>query len=454
MRNRTVHPGEVMAASKFNKVHLTVFLWCFFAIAFDGYDIAMYGVSLPWLMEEWSLTAIQAGAIGSYTLVGMMLGALLFSPIADKFGRKKVLGLCIFLFSLFTAASGLIDSPLLFTIMRFIAALGMGGLMPNAISLMTEYSPKKNRAVIVAAMYCGYSVGGVLASLVGIFVVPGTSWRVLYLLGVIPLLALPFFFRQFPESLSFYILQKQTKKLAKILNSVHPHGRYSESDDYQFFSMKETTKGFPVKKLFKQKRAPSTFAFWLSVFSCLLMVYGLNTWLPKMMQESGYGLSSSLSFNLVLCLGQAAGALIGGYLADKAGHKKVLAGMYLLGACCFAAFGFTTHHALLYLLIGLGGACTVGTQNIANPYISEYYQKEIRATGIGWALGIGRIGAIIAPSLFAFILSTGIDPARAFMTFAIPSLIGALGIMLIQENHASFDLMSKPKSGGIKLQAK
>lgn len=97
-------------------------------------------------------------------------------------------------------------------------------------------------------MYCGYSVGGVLASLVGIFVVPGTSWRVLYLLGVIPLLALPFFFRQFPESLSFYILQKQTKKLAKILNSVHPHGRYSESDDYQFFSMKETTKRVSCQK--------------------------------------------------------------------------------------------------------------------------------------------------------------------------------------------------------------
>ncbi|MDE1376413.1 MFS transporter, partial [Bacillus licheniformis] len=157
MKNRSVHPAEIMAASKFNKVHLTVFLWCFFAIAFDGYDIAMYGVSLPWLMEEWSLTAIQAGAIGSYTLIGMMLGALIFSPLADQYGRKKVLGFCIFLFSLFTALAGLIDSPLLFTIMRFLAALGMGGLMPNAISLMTEYSPKKNRAVIVAAMYCGYS---------------------------------------------------------------------------------------------------------------------------------------------------------------------------------------------------------------------------------------------------------------------------------------------------------
>lgn len=453
MRKRFVHPAEVMAAGKFSKVHLTVFLWCFFAIAFDGYDIAMYGVSLPWLMEEWGLTSVQAGAIGSYTLVGMMLGALLFSPIADKFGRKMVLGLCMFLFSLFTAAAGLIDSPALFTIMRFIAALGMGGLMPNAISLMTEYSPKKHRAVIVATMYCGYSAGGVFASLVGMYAVPAAGWRVLYLIGIIPLFVLPFFFKWFPESLSFYILKKQTRKIAEILNKVDPCGRYSESEDYQFSRIAEKTKGFPVKKLFEQKRASSTFAFWLSVFSCLLMVYGLNTWLPKMMQESGYGLSSSLSFNLVLCIGQAAGALIGGYLADKAGHKKVLAAMYVLGSFCFAAFGLTVNPVLLYVLIGLGGACTVGTQNIANPYISEYYPKEIRATGIGWALGIGRIGAIIAPSLVAFILSAGIDPKQAFMTFAIPSLVGAIGIMLIQENHASFDVAAKP-GGGVKLEAK
>ena len=453
MKNRSVHPAEVMAASKFNKVHLTVFLWCFFAIAFDGYDIAMYGVSLPWLMEEWSLTAIQAGAIGSYTLIGMMLGALIFSPIADQYGRKKVLGFCIFLFSLFTAFAGLIDSPLLFTIMRFLAALGMGGLMPNAISLMTEYSPKKNRAVIVAAMYCGYSAGGVLASLVGMFAVPGTSWRVLYLIGAVPLFVLPFFFSRFPESLSFYVLKKKTKALAEILNQVHPAGRYREDDNYQISMIAKEKKGFPVKKLFEQKRAASTFAFWLSVFSCLLMVYGLNTWLPKMMQASGYGLSSSLSFNLALCSGQAAGAVLGGYLADKAGHKKVLAAMYVIGAFCFAAFGMTMNPVLLYLLIALGGACTVGAQNIANPYISEYYPKEIRATGIGWALGVGRLGAIIAPSLFALILAAGMEPKQAFMVFAIPSVFAALGIMLVQEKHASFDFVSKSESSEFTLEA-
>lgn len=173
-------------------------------------------------------------------------------------------------------------------------------------------------------MYCGYSAGGVLASLVGMFAVPGTSWRVLYLIGAVPLFVLPFFFSRFPESLSFYVLKKNTKALAEILNQVHPAGRYREDDNYQISVIAKEKKGFPVKKLFEQKRAASTFAFWLSVFSCLLMVYGLNTWLPKMMQESGYGLSSSLSFNLALCSGQAAGAVLGGYLADKAGHKKCL----------------------------------------------------------------------------------------------------------------------------------
>ena len=337
MKNRSVHPAEVMAASKFNKVHLTVFLWCFFAIAFDGYDIAMYGVSLPWLMEEWSLTAIQAGAIGSYTLIGMMLGALVF---ADRRSIRPQKGVGLLYLSVQPVyCSSRSDRFSAFVYDHAVSRCAWNGRVDaECHSLMTEYSPKKNRAVIVAAMYCGYSAGGVLASLVGMFAVPVTSWRVLYLIGAVPLFVLPFFFSRFPESLSFYVLKKKTKALAEILNQVHPAGRYREDDNYQISVIAKEKKGFPVKKLFGQKRAASTFAFWLSVFSCLLMVYGLNTWLPKMMQASGYGLSSSLSFNLACC-GQAAGAVFGGYLADKAGHKKVLAAMYVIGAFCFAAFG-------------------------------------------------------------------------------------------------------------------
>ena len=436
---RKIDAGAVMSGSQFNRFHMMVFLWCFFAIGFDGYEIAMFGVSLPKLMSEWDLSSIVAGSIGSYGLIGMMIGALIFSPLADKIGRKKVLVICMFIFSAFTFVSGFLHTPLLFTCCRFIASLGMGGLMPNVISLMTEFSPKKKRAIIVAAMYCGYSFGGIAASLVGIYLMPKYDWRILYWLGGIPLIALPFFLKQFPESLNFYIAKKRTMKVAEILNRVDPDGNYQENEDYQVELTQSKIKGFPVRKLFEQKRTLSTISFWLAVFSCLLMVYGLNTWLPKIMQNIGFAAGSSLTFNVALYAGQIGGSLIGGYFADKIGHKRVLSSLYFLGIVCFLFLGNVSNVFWLYVFVTLGGACTVGVQNIANPYVSEYYPREIRATGIGWSLGIGRIGAILAPSLIGLLLSFQIEPQKAFMVFAVPSFVGALAIIMIQEKYSSFD---------------
>ncbi|OMP66984.1 MFS transporter [Domibacillus epiphyticus] len=443
-----------MAQSKFNRFHLLVFLWCVFAIAFDGYDIAMYGVGLPIMMEDFGLTAVEAGAVGSYTLIGMMVGAFVFGPLADIVGRKKVLAICMFLFSVFTLLAGLAPTITIFTIMRFIAALGMGGLMPNVISLMTEYSPKKNRALIVATMYCGYSIGGILASLIGMFVMEEFGWRILYWIGIIPLFTLPFFMKKFPESLSYYIVRNKGEQLATILNQVDPGGNYQATDDYEFASAKESAKGFPVKKLFAQNRMISTFAFWTAVFSCLLMVYGLNTWLPKIMQASGYGLTSSLSFNLILSVGQIGGSLLGGYLVDRIGHRKVLVAMYFIGAVTFVALSMTSNLLLLYILIAIGGACTVGTQNLANPYISEFYPKEVRATGIGIALGFGRIGAILAPVLVGLLLAANLAPQNAFMAFAVPSVLGGIALLFVQEKYGSFDKLDmKPKENVVYNQS-
>ncbi|WP_409304113.1 MFS transporter [Peribacillus sp. SCS-155] len=450
-QQRKINAAEVMAASKFNKFHLLVFLWCLYAIAFDGFDIAMYGVGLPLMMEDFGLSIVEAGAVGSYTLIGMMVGAFVFGPLADIVGRKKVLAICMLLFSVFSLFAGLAPTITIFTIMRFIAALGMGGLMPNVISLMTEYSPKKNRALIVASMYCGYSVGGILASLIGMYIMEELGWRFLYWLGIIPLFTLPIFLKKFPESLSYYILRKQGDQLAKILNLVNPKGNYKETDDFEYASAKESAKGFQGKKLFSNNRAVSTFAFWIMVFSCLLMIYGLNTWLPKIMQQSGYGLTSSLSFSLVLGIGQIVGSLLGGYLVDRIGHRKVLISLYLLGAICFVALSMTSNSLLLYVLIAIGGACTGGTQNLANPYISEFYPKEMRSTGVGVAVGVGRIGAIIAPLVIGLLLSTSLEPQSAFMTFAIPSILGCIALLCVQERHGSFDRLNIYNNGEIAL---
>jgi MFS transporter, AAHS family, benzoate transport protein len=440
---RIVQASQVVAESKFNKFHLLVYLWCFYAISFDGFDIALYGIGLPMMMDDYGLTVVEVGAIGSYTLIGMMIGSFLLGSLSDIIGRKKVLAICMLLFSVFSLLAGLAPNPLIFTIMRFIAALGMGGLMPAVIAHMTEYSPKKSRALIVATMYCGYSIGAILASLTGMYLMESLGWRFLYWLGIIPLITLPLFLKQFPESLSFYILRNQGNKIAEILNKINPKGHYQAKDDFEYASVKERAKGFPAKKLFSDNRAVSTLAFWMIVFSCLLMIYGLNTWLPKIMQESGYGITSSLSFSLVLAVGQIGGSLAGGYLVERLGHRNVLLLMFLIGAVCFVSLSVTSNLFLLYLLIAIGGACTGGTQNLVNPYISEFYPQEIRTTGLSVTVGIGRIGAISAPLIIGLLLAANLAPQNAFMAFAIPSVIGGIALLLVQERHGSFDKIVK-----------
>jgi MFS transporter, AAHS family, benzoate transport protein len=440
---RIVHTSQVVAESKFNRFHLLVFLWCFYAIAFDGFDIALYGIGLPLMMEDYDLSLVEAGAIGSYTLVGMMLGSFILGSLSDIIGRKRILAICMLLFSVFSLLAGLAPDSLTFTIMRFIAALGMGGLMPAVIAVMTEYSPKKRRAMIVAAMYCGYSIGAIIASLIGMYVMESLGWRFLYWLGIIPLLTMPLFLKQFPESLSYLILRNQGEKIASILNKVNPIGNYQATDDFEYVAVKERAKGLPAKKLFTDNRVVSTLAFWTMVFSCLLMIYGLNTWLPKIMQGSGYGITSSLSFSLVLGVGQIGGSLLGGYLVDRVGHRKVLLFMFLLGAICFTSLSITSNTYLLYLLIALGGACTGGTQNLVNPYISEFYPQEIRTTGLSVTVGIGRIGAILAPLIIGLLLTTNLEPQQAFMAFAVPSIIGGFALLAVQEKYGSFDMVLK-----------
>ena len=176
------------------------------------------------------------------------------------------------------------------------------------------------------------------------------------------------------------------------------------------------------------------------------MAYGLNTWLPKMMQDSGFSMSSSLTFNIVLCLGQIVGTLLGGYLAGIVGHRKVLVSLYVMGIGTFIALSITTNVALIYFLILLGGASTVGAMNLGNPYITEFYPREIRATGAGYSQAIGRIGSILAPTLIAMLLVTGIDTKLAFATFAVPSILAAIGYLLVQEKYASFDKIVDDKS--------
>ena len=433
----TVNPETVIANSKFNKFHLLVFIWCFIAIASDGFDIALYGLGLPQMMSDFDITPATAGAIGSYAMMGMMIGTFGLGTMTDVIGRKRVLAICLIIIGLFNFLAGFAPDETFFVIFRFIASIGMGGLMPAVISLMAEYSPRKNRAMIVALMYCGYSIGTIAASLLGIYFLEYLSWRLFFWVSIFTVVITPFFLKQFPESVSFHLARGNKEKIADILNRATGTDKYSASDDYEVPDTLSAEKSLPFKKIFSDRKALSTIMFWVAVICCLMMISGLGTWLPNIMQESGYGVSSAMIFTITLAVGQMSGSLFGGYMVDKIGHRNVLLTMLGTGAAAFVLLSLTGSTVLLFVLIAVAGACTAGSQNLINPYITMFYPSDIRGSGLSIAVGMGRIGSITGPLLIGWVLMTNMPAQLSFLGFAVPSVMAFCALLLVQEQHGT-----------------
>lgn len=442
-----INTTEVIANSKFNRFHLRLLIWSFMIIAFDGYDLVVYGTAVPVLIDKWNLTAVEAGAMGSYGLFGMMFGAIFFGTLADRIGRKNVIAITLIFFSLFTFLCGFAETPTLFSSFRFLAGLGLGGIMPNVIALLTDYAPKSMRSMIVSIVLCGYSVGGILAPLLGIFLMPTFGWESIFWFAGLPLLCLPLMYKQLPETASHLIRTGKKEELIATLSKVSPASDFNKNDEIVELKAPETK--VPIVGLFKDHRALSTVMFWIAFFSCLLMVYGLNTWLPKLMIEAGYGLNSSLAFLIALQIGAIIGTLIIGRLCDKYGSKKMLVPMYASGAVALTLLGFGGNIFVIYVLVAIAGAATIGAQNIVQAYVSQYYPAYIRSTALGMASGIGRIGGMLGPLLGGFLLSVTLPIHLNFIAFAIPGLIAAVALALVPEKHAHYNKVSNEGDTGL-----
>ncbi|MED1421120.1 aromatic acid/H+ symport family MFS transporter [Bacillus smithii] len=422
--------GEI----RFNRFHFKLIVFCFFLIMCDGYDLFMFGTVVPSLIKEWNMNAVQVGALNSYALIGMMIGALIFGPAADKFGRKSVIAFCTFLFCLFTGWQGFAHSPSLFATLRFISGIGLGGLMPNSIALVTEYAPRKWRSTLVAIMFSGHPFGGVVAALAGMHFVENFGWRPMFWIGAIPIVVIPFFLLFVPESPHFYLVRNKKDKIAFLLSRVTGKNHFSETDEYEINV--ENRKGFPVTKLFAENRAFSTIMFWISFFLLLITMYGLNTWLPNIMITAGYAVHSSFIFLLLLNLGACVGGITEGLLADHFGSKRVLVVLFLLGSLSLILLGLKPERFFLYLLLFIAGAATTGAQIVSNAFVSQYYPSEMRSTGIGWALGIGRMGGILGPTLGGVLMTQALSLPLNFLAFAIPGIIASVAISFVQLRHS------------------
>ncbi|WKT74614.1 MFS transporter [Acinetobacter variabilis] len=430
MSTNKVNINTLIDEAKFTPFHWGVLIWCLLIIIFDGYDLVIYGVALPLLMQEWALSAVQAGMLASTALFGMMFGAMSFGTLSDKLGRKKTIMICVAIFSGFTFIGAFATSPVEFGILRFLAGLGIGGVMPNVVALMTEYAPKRIRSTLVALMFSGYAIGGMTSALLGAWLVPQFGWKIMFLLAGTPLLFLPILWKYLPESLMYLTNKQQTAQAQSIIQKISP--TQVIGSDTQFV-LNEVQKGdeVPLKALFQQGRTFSTFMFWLAFFMCLLMVYALGSWLPKLMIQAGYSLGASMIFLFALNIGGMIGAIGGGYLADRFHIKKVLTIMFLCGAASLILLGYNSPQFVLYSLIAVAGAATIGSQILLYTFVAQYYPSTVRSTGMGWASGIGRIGAIVGPVLTGALLTMNLPHQMNFFAIAIPGLIAALAIFLV-----------------------
>ncbi|HIO31547.1 MULTISPECIES: MFS transporter [Marinobacter] len=433
---RNIDVNDVIDNATFNKFHWKVLFWCTLIIVFDGYDLVIYGVVLPILMDQWDLNPYVAGLLGSSALFGMMFGAMGFGMLSDRLGRKKVIITCVVLFSVTTVINGFATTPWQFGILRFIAGLGIGGVMPNVVSLMSEYSPKKSRSTLVALMFSGYAVGGMMSAGLGIWIVPNYGWEIMFYLAVVPMLMLPFMLKFLPESVAFLMAQKREGEARDILTQVAPLKHINEQD---VLTVPPTTDSkAPVLELFRDGRAMSTMMFWVAFFCCLLMVYALGSWLPKLMSNAGYALSSSLMFLMVLNVGAIIGAVGGGWLADRLSLRSVLVSFFILGSGSLVLLGYESPMWFLYILVGIAGATTIGSQILLYAYVAQYYPTSIRSTGLGWASGIGRNGAIVGPLLGGALLAMALPHQMNFLALAVPGAIATVAIALVGSRGFGF----------------
>jgi AAHS family benzoate transporter-like MFS transporter len=381
---------------------------CFATIVFDGYDLIVYGSTVPALLEygPWNLTPQRVGNIGSLALAGMLVGALSIGTVTDRVGRRNVLIGCLTFFSLAMVGCALAPGVEIFAACRFLAGLGIGGVMPTAVALTVEWAPPGRQHRYNAVMFSGYSVGGIVAALLAVWYLRDWGFRTLYAFGAIPLVTVvPLAWRFLPES--------QAVRKPKGATSAAAGG------------------GIVPRALFVRERLAATLLFPAASFCGLLLVYGLNTWLPKIMQKAGYPLTSSLAFLVMLNVGAVIGAVSGSTLADRLGAKLVTATGFVVAAMAVLAMSRGLSVGALYVVVAAAGLGSVGTQILLNGYVASYYGADHRASALGWTLGVGRLGAILGPTVGGWLLASTLGVDWNFYAFAIAAAAGAVLVMCV-----------------------
>lgn len=422
-----VQPGPFDGRA-LSTIQVTVFAICFLIAALDGFDTQAMAFVAPALGPAWGLEHHQLGPIFSASLVGSLIGALLLGPAGDRWGRRPVLIASMLVFGLTSLVLTQATTVPELMVGRLVTGLGLGGAVPALIALTAEYSPRHRRASLIMLMFSGFPIGAVAGSLLSAWMIPVFGWESVFLVGgLAPLASLLVVIPLLPESLAHLKARGADDKAARILARVgapveaaalhvEPHHRAQGS----------------IRQLFEEKRAVGTLLIWTTFALSLLLSYFIISWLPTLMREAGLPVRGALLTSAALNLGSVAGSLVFARMVDRRGPHGILASAYLVGGVMVALIGMATGSmGLLIAAVAAAGFFSIGAQLCMAAVAAEYYPERLRGTGIGWSMGIGRIGAVAGPTIAGVLLSFGIERGPLFIIAGVVSVLAATCVWLL-----------------------
>jgi AAHS family benzoate transporter-like MFS transporter len=398
-------PSSGDRQARFPKASALAVLVCWLLVVFDGYDLIVYGTVQSSLISEtgWGLTKATAGTIGSMAFLGMMIGAIFAGRMADSWGRRRTILGCAVVFSVFTVLCAFAPNAAIFGVLRLLAGVGLGGLVPSANALVAELVPTKWRSTIATLMMSGVPIGGSIAALAGIQLIPAFGWQSMFLVAVLALvIVVPLGLKFLPETL----------------------GSEQDSQSKPVEAGQKARAGFST--LLRAPYLGISMLFAVATIATLFAWYGLGTWLPNLMQLAGYNLGSALTFALALNLGAVAGSVITAWAGTRFGPVPTAIAAAAVAAGALVVLVTGPPVTVVYLMLVLAGVGTHGTQCLIIAAVANHYPAHLRGTALGWALGTGRIGAVVAPQAGGLLLAAGLGVNSNFLAFAGAAAIAAV----------------------------
>jgi MFS transporter, AAHS family, 4-hydroxybenzoate transporter len=428
--NRPTTVSELIDQRPLSRFQMTAMALCGMVIVLDGFDAQSIGFLAPSMANSMHLPVRTFGPVFGAALFGLMISSLTAGLFADRWGRKWPIVVSTVSFGIFAALTPQAATLHELELLRFFTGLGLGGALANVVALLSEYAPKRMLSVYVSILFCGMPLGAVIGGLVAWVILPRWGWQsVFYAGGILPLALSFVLILTLPESVRFLEVRgADHRKIAKIMARISPD--LADPDLYAGLSREDRRKSMPVIYLFTEGRALGTILLWIPFFMNLLILYFVVSWLPSLLQQAGAPVSAGITAVVLFSAGGFAGSFAAGYMMERWGTFAVLLAQFAASTVLIASLAYSETFLLTMLITLVLGFAVQSAQGGLGAVAAIFYPTAIRSTGVGWALGIGRIGSIVGPMLGGLMLTLRWGPRQILLAGAIPALCAAAATLL------------------------